>query len=357
MSDAESLGLLRELSLASGPPGAEGPVRAIVRRALEGVGRIELDRLGSIVCEVPGTAGRPRILLDSHLDEVGFMVQGILDDGMLGLVALGGWWEHVLLAQRVDVLTALGPVTGVIGSRPPHFLSGEERRAVVPLEKLFVDIGASTAEEAALLGVRVGDPVVPRSEFLPLGNPRLVSSKAFDDRAGVALMVEVLRALGRDHPSTVFGVGAVQEEVGSRGAGTAAALVRPDAAIVLEGTPADDTPGCAAPRQAILGRGPQLRFYDPTAITNRGLARLVEETAREEGLPLQIAVRRGGGTDAKAISIHDRGVPAVVIGVPARYIHTHVSIIHLDDYEAAKRLVLAVLRRLDAAAVDALADS
>jgi len=200
--------------------------------------------------------------------------------------------------------------------------------------------------------VRVGDPVVPHGVFQPLANPRLLSSKAFDNRVGVALMVEALREVGDDHPNTIFGVGAVQEEVGCRGAGTAADLARPDAALVLEGTPADDTPGLTGQRQSVLGKGPQLRFFDPTAISNRAFAHLVEETAREEGVPLQVAVRRSGGTDAKSISVHGRGVPTVVLGVPARYIHTHVTLIHLDDYEAAKRLVLAILRRLDRAAVD-----
>jgi putative aminopeptidase FrvX len=355
MTETEGVELLRRLTLADGPPGAETGVRALVRQALEGVGRIECDRLGSIVCEKKGRSESPRIQLDSHLDEVGLMVQSISEEGMLGFVALGSWWEHVLLAQRVDILTSRGRVPGVVGSRPPHFLSAEERKHVLGIEKLYIDVGAATRDEASEIGVRVGDPVVPHAEFRPFANPRILSSKAFDNRVGVALMVEALKELGADHPNTVFGVGAVQEEVGCRGAGTAAALVRPDVGLVLEGTPADDTPGMSGgQRQAVLGKGPQLRFFDPTAISNRALLRLVEETAREESIPLQLAVRRSGGTDAKALSIHARGVPTVVLGVPARYIHTHVSLIHLDDYLAAKKLVLAVLRRLDRAALETL---
>jgi len=347
--------LLKRLALADGPPGAEFGVRALVRKALEGVGPIQADRLGSIICEKRGKRESPRIQLDSHLDEVGFMVQSIQEDGMLGFVALGSWWEHVLLAQRVDVLTGNGRVPGVIGSKPPHFLAAEERKHVLAIEKLYIDIGASSREEAEAFGVRVGDPVVPHGAFQPLANPRILSAKAFDNRVGVALMIESLRSLKGDHPNTVFGVGAVQEEVGCRGAGTAAAVVRPDAALVLEGTPADDTPGAAStPRQSALGKGPQLRFFDPTAISNRAFAQLIEETARQESIPLQVAVRRSGGTDAKSISVHHQGVPTAVLGVPARYIHTHVSLIHLDDYEAAKRLVLAVLRRLDRDAVEGL---
>jgi endoglucanase len=357
MGELEGPELLRKLTLAAGPPGAEGPVRAIVREALKGVGKIECDRLGSIICEKQGKAPRPRIQLDSHLDEVGFMVQSVGEDGMLGFVALGGWWEHVLLAQRVDVITDRGPVPGVIGAKPVHFLSSEEKRSLTSIEKMFIDIGAGSREEASGLGVRVGDPVSPHSEFLPFKNPRVLSSKAFDNRVGVGLMIESLRLLGSDHPNTVCGVGAVQEEVGCRGAGTAASVIDPDVALILEGSPADDLPGGAGgQRQSILGKGPQLRYFDPTAISNRSFARLVEEVARAEGIPLQIAVRRGGGTDAKSIGVHGRGVPTVVLAVPARYIHSHVSLIHLDDYEAARRLVVAVLRRLDAATVAGLVE-
>ncbi len=355
MEKIESRDLLRRLTLAGGPPGAEGPVRDVVRKMLGEVGIIEFDRLGSIICKKEGSAESPRIQLDSHLDEVGFLVQGITRGGMLSFVSLGSWWEHVLLAQRVEILTEKGSVPGIIGSKPPHFLSSQERKQVVPLDKLYIDVGASSAEEVAELGVRVGDPVVPRTEFQPMANPRVLSSKAFDNRVGVALMIEALRCLGDDHPNTVFGVGSVQEEVGCRGAGTAASLIEPDAALVLEGTPADDLPGnVEAQQQAAMGKGPQLRFFDPSAISNRNFARLVEKIASGEGIPLQLAVRRSGGTDARAISVHGRGVPTVVVGVPARYIHTHVSLIHLDDYQAAMRLILAVLRRLDGRAVERL---
>jgi len=355
MEKLEGNELLRQLTLAAGPPGAEGPVRDLIRKALRGVGEIECDRLGSIICKKAGAAETPRIQLDSHLDEVGFMVQGISEAGSLSFVPLGGWWEHVLLAQRVEVLTENGPVPGVVSSKPPHFLSPQERKQVIPMERLSIDIGASSAGEVAALGVRVGDPVVPRAEFQTMANPRILSSKAFDNRVGVALMIEAVRGLGGGHPNTVYGVGSVQEEVGCRGAGTAVSIIHPDAALILEGTPADDLPGePGAQPQAALGKGPQLRFYDPTAISNRKFARLVQETASGEGIPLQLAVRRRGGTDARAISVHARGVPTVVLGVPARYIHTHVSLIHMDDYEAARRLVLAILRRLDQAAVDGL---
>lgn len=341
--------LLRRLSMAAGAPGNEDEVRAIVRETLEGAGRIRYDRLGSILCERAGAAAHPRIVLDSHLDEVAFLVQSIGSEGRLALVALGNWWPHVLLGQRVDVLTEHAKVPGVIGSTPPHFLSAESRNELLSLEKMYVDVGASNGEQASELGVRIGDPVVPVAEFRQMSVEHVFSGKALDNRLGVALMCEALRALGsHTHPNTVIGVGAVQEEVGLRGAGTSSELSRPDVAVVLECTPADDLPG-QTDRQAVLGRGPQIRLFDPTAISNRRLVRFVESVAADAGIAIQLAVRRSGGTDAGTIHRTRDGVPTVVIGVPARYIHSHVGLFDRRDFDAARSLVLETVLRLDAA--------
>jgi putative aminopeptidase FrvX len=357
-SESDSIDLLERLTLAAGPSGAEGDVRQKVRQALKKLQGAELchDRLGSLIIEKKGSAEAPRVLLDAHLDEVGFLVQHIGSDGMLALAPLGGWWGHVLLAQRVDVLTERGKVPGIIGSRPPHFLSAAERDRVIKIDKMFVDVGARDKDEAIEFGIQIGDAIAPHCEFIPLSNPRLLSSKAFDDRAGVGLLVESLLALADGgHPNTLVGVAAVQEEIGCRGAGTAAALARPDVGVILEGTPADDTPGFpAASRQACLGEGPQIRFSDPTALSNRPLVRLVQSLAEKHDIPYQVAVRRSGGTDAKSVHLHAEGVPTVVIGVPARYIHTHVSIIDLDDYFHARQLVVELCKALDAETVAAL---
>jgi len=219
---------------------------------------------------------------------------------------------------------------------------------------MYIDVGASDRETVGKLGIRVGDAVVPRSEFTPLGTEGVLSGKAFDNRIGVALMCESLLALDRrDHPNTVIGVGAVQEELGTRGAQTATRLADPAVALVLECTPADDLPG-QADRQANLGGGPQIRHFDPTAVSNRRLVRWVEQVAEEVGVPVQMAVRRTGGTDAGAIHRSGAGVPSVVIGVPARYIHSHVGLLQRADYEAARRLVLELLLRLDAERVERL---
>lgn len=346
-----SIELLEELALAAGPPGAEGEVRNIVRREIGDLGRVSHDALGSMVIEVNPEAPGSRIVLDAHLDEVGFIVEAIDDEGRLLFLPLGGWWGHVLLAQRVEVMTSSGSrLHGVIGCKPPHFLSPREREKVLKLDQMYIDIGTSTRKETEKLGVRVGDPVVPLGLFSRLGESERYCCKAFDDRVGVGLLVEVFKSLfAQDNPPAqpVIGVLAVQEEIGCRGAQTSSFISNPDVAIVLEGTPADDIPGVRN-RQGVLGKGPQIRFSDPSALSNRNLVNLTEEVAKKQGIPVQLAVRKSGGTDARSIHLHRRGVPTVVIGIPARNIHTHSSVIDWPDYLDGIKLVTALVRELSA---------
>jgi endoglucanase len=175
----------------------------------------------------------------------------------------------------------------------------------------------------------------------------LLLAKAFDNRVGCALCIEAAQ-LAEKHPNTIFASGSVQEEVGTRGAMASVSLIDPDVAIVLECPPADDTPGFSRDEaQGALGRGVQIRAYDPTMIANPRFVEFAVRVAEENGIPHQLTVRQSGGTNAARIHVHERGVPTVVLGVPARYIHAHAGILHLDDYEAALRLVLAMLARLD----------
>ena len=348
--------LLRSLTLAAGAPGAEDEVRTLIRENLDGIGEMSCDGLGSILCEKPGDADSPRVMIDGHMDEVGFMVQSITAEGRVNFVPLGGWWAHVLLSQRVDIITSGGKVPGVIGSTPPHFLTSKKREQLLELEDMYIDIGAASGEEASGMGVQIGDTIVPHAEFCELKNPDILSSKAFDNRVGIGLMIEALLEFSsRQHPNTIIGVGAAQEEIGCRGAVTACEKASPDVGIVLEGTPADDIPGFTE-SQAILGKGPQIRFYDPTAISNRRLAEFVTGVAAEAGIEIQLAVRRSGGTDAKSIHMHRSGVPTVVIGVPARYIHSHVSLISWQDYLNTAKLVFELIGRLDSAVVESFRD-
>ncbi len=357
-SEEKAKSLLRDLTLAAGAPGAEQEVRALVRGTIENVAgsTISYDRLGSILCEKSGSSEGPRIALDGHLDEVGFMVQSITAEGHINFVPLGGWWGHVLLSQRVDVVTEGGKIPGVVGSKPPHFLSKRERDRVLDLSDMYIDVGAASRDDVEELGIELGDTIVPHTEFQEFAKKGILSSKAFDNRVGIGLMCETMLELeNREHPNTVIGIGAVQEEVGCRGAITSSEISRPDVGIILEGTPADDLPGIRE-RQAILCKGPQIRLFDPTAISNRRLVKFVASVAEEVGIDIQIAVRRSGGTDAKSVHVHRSGVPTVVIGVPARYIHSHVSLIHWDDYQASRKLLVELVARLDQEAVANLVD-
>ncbi len=357
---SEAIELLRELTEAHGVPGHEDAVRAIFRRRLDGRGDFRTDRLGSIVCErAAPEGGGPRVLVAGHCDEVGFAVQQITPRGFVKLVALGGWWTHTLVSQRVRILTRSGrEVLGVIGSTPPHFLSEGQRDKVMGLEQMFVDIGAGSREEAEAFGVGLGDPVAPDSAFTPMAHPDLFLAKAFDNRVGIAAAIQsMLELAGRELPCTLLAAGSVQEEVGCRGAQTLGALSRPDVALVMEGTPADDTPGMdVAESQGRLGGGVQIRVLDPSAIMNRRLVDFVVGVAREAGIPHQVAVRRSGGTDAKSLQFTGEGVPCVVLGTPSRYIHSHNSVLHIGDYLSAVRLVNAVVPKLDAATVASFTD-
>ena len=348
-----SVELLEELTQADAIPGHEAEVSHIFHSRLQGFGEIQKDRLGSLICTKNGSAKKPRILLDSHMDEVGFIVQHVTGAGYVKFLTVGGWWAHTLLAQRVNILTKQGKVSGVIGSTPPHLLSMGSRDKVMDIKDLYIDIGAESAEQATEeYGVKPGCPIVPYGPFMPMRNPKLFSAKAFDNRVGVGLVIETLQQLG-DHPNTVIGTGSVQEEVGLRGARTVTAAAEPDIAIVLEGPPADDLPGSSSDTlQGKLGGGVQIRLYDPSMIANPRLTELTIETATAHQIPHQVAVRTSGGTDAGAIHQVGRGVPSIVLGVPARYVHSHVSIINIDDYQATLDLLLRLIPELDTSTVD-----
>jgi putative aminopeptidase FrvX len=257
MQDA-TIELLRELTEASGVSGYEREIREIIRRHLQEITVIEQDRLGSIVCRKEGEAQNPRIMLAGHMDEIGFIVKLITDEGYLRLSPLGGWWGHVMLAQRVVIKTPKGDVFGIIGSKPPHVLSDEERKKVLEPKDMYVDVGATSLEEVKGLGVRVGDPVIPVFSFMVLGTGKTYLAKAFDDRIGCALFIEVIKKLVKEkHPNIVYGVGTVQEEVGLRGARTSSWVVEPDVGLTMEVGVAGDVPDVKREdAQAKLGKGP-----------------------------------------------------------------------------------------------------
>ena len=345
--------LFKEITEAPGVPGYEGEVRAVIRRYLEEITTIEQDKIGSIICKKVGLADSPKVMLAGHMDEVGFMVRLITKEGFIKFVPLGGWWDQVMLAQRVVIKTAQGDVFGVTGAKPPHILAPEERKKMVEKKDMYIDIGASGEEEVKERGVRPGDPIIPVSDFAILANPKTYMSKAWDDRIGCALFIQAIQRLTQEsHPNTVYGVGTVQEEVGLRGAKTSAHVVSPDVAIILEVDIAGDVPGIEPEELDIkLGKGPSLLVYDARMIPNLKLRDLVIETAQALEMPLQFSAMEGGATDGGMIHFHGEGVPTVVIGVPTRHIHSHIGIMHRDDYDNALKLVVALIKKLDEATV------
>ena len=347
---------LKSITEAHGVPGYETEVRALMREYMSPLGTIEQDKIGSLICRQDGPEGGPRIMLAGHMDEIGFMVRHVTKDGFLKFVQLGGWWDQVLLGHRVIVKTHKGDVIGIIGAKPPHLLTPDERKKVVEKRDMYIDIGASSVEQVAEAGVRIGDPVIPEANFAILAGGKTYLSKAFDDRVGCALVVDTLRHFAEvEHPNTLFGVATVQEEVGLRGAKTSAAAVNPDLAIVLESDIAGDVPGIEPEQSAVkLGEGPTLLVYDARMIPNIKLRDLVVDTTTELEIPLQFSAIEAGGTDGGAIHLHHTGVPTVVIGVAARHIHSHGGIIHRDDYDNAVKLLAAVIARLDAETVAGL---
>lgn len=353
MFNERSIQVLKELSESFGPAGFEREAAQIVKRYVQTFSdEISTDRLGSIIFKKKGIYDAPKVLIAGHIDEVGFVISGIdKETGFLTFNPLGGWSDQVLLSQRVTVRTAKGDVLGVIAAKPPHLLPEEEASKVVKKENMFIDVGATSCEEAVRLGIRIGDAAVPWSPFTTVGQGKIAMGKGFDDRVGTFVAMEAIRGLkekGINHPNTVYGVATVQEEVGLRGAATSAYIVEPDVAIVCEVDIAGDVPGIK-PHEAPsrMGKGPSIMTFDATMIPNQLLKNFVIETAENLHLPYQLSMISRGGTDAGRIHITKGGCPSIVISVPTRHIHSHVGLFSFEDAENAVKLIDEILRRLD----------
>ncbi len=349
--------LLRELTEANGVPGFEANVAKIVERELAPFTKISRDHLGSIICEKDGGKGGPKIMLAGHLDEIGFMVNLVTKEGFVKFSPLGGWWDQVLLGQRVIIEGRKGSVMGIIGCKPPHLLKPEERNKIQRREGMFIDVGARNRKEATdKFGILPGDPIVPWSPFGRMTNKQLLMGKAWDDRVGVGLFVETLKQLkGKTHANVVFGVGTAQEEVGLRGAQTTAQIIGPDLGIVLETGIAGDVPGISDEESSVkLGGGVMILLLERTMIPDARFRDFAIDVCKREKIPYQVAIMERGGTDGGKIHLHARGVPCLILGVPTRHIHSHTGIIHVRDFDNTVKLLLALIKRLNANTVDKL---
>ncbi len=350
--------LLELLSNAHGPSGFEEPVRKLMVEHMTPVAdRMLSDGLGSVIA-VQGSNG-PRVMIDVHMDELGALVRRVTPDGFLTMQMLGGWLDEVLVGQRWTILGSKGPVLATSTVRDAHLVGNGAGGALLdPRDKLFLDVGATTAAQVRDLGVGPGDPIVPDSPFAILNGTQNYLGKAWDDRVGCAIVLDVMRRLaGTPHPNQLFYAATVQEEIGLRGARTAAELVKPDVAVAIEAGVTNDIPGVGPDQaQEVLGGGPGIFLYNGSELPNRSFVALARRTAADRGIPLQGELIQGYGDDAAEIQKSNGGVPTITLLVPTRYTHTHNGIINRADYDRTVELLLALIQRLDAATVGRLRD-
>ncbi len=342
--------ILKVLSELPGVSGNEKKVSQFIAKEIKNhVSEVTYDNLGSVI----GTKGQkgPRVMIAGHMDEIGLLVTQITKEGFIKFQTLGGWFSQVMLAQVWEIHTKKGIVYGITGVKPPHIIPQEKRKEALPIDSFYLDLGVSSKEEAENLGVEPGNMVVPHSTFKVLGNEKYLLGKAWDNRIGSAVVIEVLKRLDDDLPNQLFGTFTVQEEVGLRGAKTSAYVVEPEIAIAVDTGLANDVPGGEALEQS-LGKGPQIFLYDGGLIPHQALRRFVIEVAKAEKIPYQEAFIVGGRTDAGHMHLNGKGAASLSIGIPTRYMHSHTSIIHYDDYENTIKLMVAVIKKLDQKKVD-----
>lgn len=350
--------LLEELTNAHGVSGFEGPVRDILRREWKDLlSDLHTDGLGNLIGSLPGSSDSPRVLLMAHMDEVGFLVRHIDGNGFLYIHNVGGYFDQSVLTQRLSILTARGEVLGYTGMKSGHILRPDERDRMIPLQDMFVDVGASSRAEAEAMGLRPGLPVAYATKFEILNGTRRYLAKAWDDRVGLAVITEALRQLrGKSHPNNLQVAATVQEEIGLRGASVVTATTSPDIVINLEIGIASDFPllTSKALSQEELGDGPGIFVFDGSMIPNNKYIEWILRLADENVIPVQFESVTGYGEDAAMIQKSARGVPAVNIGIPTRYGHSQSGVIDRADYDRTVALVVKMIERLTAAEVSSL---
>lgn len=340
--------LIKELTELQATSGSERNVRNYMHKKMSPlVDRVDTDGLGGVFgIRKSKQEDAPRIMVAAHMDEVGFMVSQITENGMLQVVPLGGWNPYVVSAQRFTLQTRTKDIPVISSSVPPHLLRGSSGQGEVKVADILFDAGFDSKAEAKEFGVLPGDTIVPQVETIWTANKKKIISKAWDNRYGNVVVLEALEALKNEELPNTFIAGAnVQEEVGLRGTRGAVHKFKPDLFFAVDCSPADDL----KTKQGTfghLGEGFLLRIQDPGMITLRGMREFLLDTAETHHIPYQFFVSKGG-TDAGAAHVTNNGVPSAVIGVCARYIHTHQTMFHIEDYAAAKEMVIQVAKTLD----------
>jgi endoglucanase len=335
--------VLETLSNACGVAGREEEIQVLMKELLKPhMDEIKEDKLGNVIGVKQGKGNMPKVMLTAHMDEIGLMVKNITKEGFIHFTKIGGIDDRILVAQKVLVHTKKGPITGVIGSKPPHILKEEEKKKVIEADKLFIDVGATSREDAQKIGLQIGDPVSFDIKFARVGNEAVVG-KAFDDRVGCAALVETLARLGKAD-CTVYAVGTIQEEVGLRGATVAAFQLRPDVGVALDVTVAGDVPGVQEVEAPIkMRKGPSVTVTDYGLITHPKVLKWFIDAAEESKVPYQLESTSGGTTDAARIALSREGVPSGVLSIPTRYIHSPASLLSLVDLENTIKLTVTAL--------------
>jgi putative aminopeptidase FrvX len=341
--------LYRDLVDLPGAPSFEKPVREYMRQNLEPyVDEIIEDKLGSIFGVINKGSIGPKVMIAGHMDEVGGIVTGIEKTGLISVTNLGGMHGNTYLGQHFDIITDdLEKIPGVSASRPPHLLRGTgEKPKDLEYKDLKIDIGADNKEHAQELGVKIGQQVISRNDFTVTKDGKKFISKAWDDRFGCGMSLELARDIEKENLECELYLGAtVQEEVGLRGAKTAAGLVKPDVFIAVDCSPCADTfDGDEV--SGSLGEGFMVRFYDPRAIMHQGMKKFITELADEHGVKYQY-YKSMGGTDAARVQLANDGVLVATVGMPARYIHSNTSMIHGDDHKEVKKILTHIIKTIN----------
>lgn len=336
--------LLQKLSNAHGISGFEGNVRDLIRQELSGaVDEFHEDSMGNLVAVKRGDDFK--IMIASHMDEIGLMVQYIDEKGFIRFVGIGGWFAPALYTQRVILHGRKGRVYGVIGAKPPHMMDAEERKKEIKIENLFIDIGAQSDQEVQKLGIEIGTPVTIDREMVGLNGKR-VTGKALDNRVGSALLIKALREM--DSPHTIYGVFTVQEELGLKGAKVSAFTLDPDCAIATDVTIPGDHPGIEKKDSTIeMGKGPVLVLVSASGrglVANQKMVDWLRKTAEEHDIPYQLEVGTAGNTDATIIHLVRGGIPSIPLSISSRYIHSPVEVVDIGDMEAGVRLLVSAVK-------------
>ncbi|HEX7065961.1 MAG TPA: M42 family metallopeptidase [Bacillales bacterium] len=346
------LNILRELTRLHGPSGHEQSVSYYIKEKVESLcDTVKMDNLGNVTAVKNGGKPGPAVILTAHMDEVGFIVKKVEANGLLRFEKLGGHDDRILLGQKVEVQTKEGTLLGVIGTISAHYAKFDDPKKVRNYRHLYVDIGASSKEQAEALGVEIGDTITWTSEMRFLGNENTgkLIGKAFDDRAGCTVLLKLMEELNQQEafPGKMIFIFTVQEEVGLRGATVAASDVQADVAIAVDTTAVSDTPEETMDNSLYLGAGTGIKMMDFSLIAHPTVRARLVELAKEYNIDFQSEVFPGIGTDGGAVSLANKGISTGVLSIPSRYAHSPTEVIDMEDLKATKELIKAFILSLD----------